>query len=160
MFNFGLKDRTTNVMNMLRFLRRAKSPYDVLKESQKNKTMHERFKKINDKFKKLLVDAIELGKQSNKVLFFKFGGEISMAADLSNKLIHLFPKKIVIVAYVSELKVNISMRGLGARDLLLESIKGLENATGGGHKFAVGARVMVKDLDKFKENIEELVDKK
>ena len=64
------------------------------------------------------------------------------------------------MAYVSELKVNISMRGLGARDLLLESIKGLENATGGGHKFAVGARVMVKDLDKFKENIEELVTKK
>ncbi len=160
MFNFGLKDRTTNVINMLRFLRGAKSPYEVLKESQKNKTMHHRFEQINTKFKKLLRNAIEIGKQSNKVLFFKFGGEISMVADLSNQLIHLFPKKIIIVAYVSGLKVNISMRGLQARDLLLKAIKGLENATGGGHKYAVGARVMVKDLDKFKENIEELITEK
>ena len=31
--------------------------------------------------------------------------------------------------------------------------KGLKNATGGGHAAAAGARIMKKDLKKFKENI-------
>ena len=35
-----------------------------------------------------------------------------------------------------------------------------EGATGGGHENAVGARVKVKDLEKFKERFSELVEKR
>ncbi|GAH40726.1 unnamed protein product, partial [marine sediment metagenome] len=59
--------------------------------------------------------------------------------------------------YVTESKANISMRGLGVRDLVLKAIEGLENATGGGHENAVGGKIMIKDLEKFKENLEKLI---
>jgi len=37
MFCFGLKDTTTNVVKMMKFLIGAKSPYEVLEETSKNK---------------------------------------------------------------------------------------------------------------------------
>jgi len=44
----------------------------------------------------------------------------------------------------------------GKRDmnkLLGESVKGLEEATGGGHPKAAGGTFLKKDLEKFKQNI-------
>ena len=37
--------------------------------------------------------------------------------------------------------------------LMKEGIKGLENATGGGHVHASAAKFLKKDLEKFKENL-------
>ena len=88
------------------------------------------------------------------MLFFKFGGDLSISGDLANELSYLFPEKIIVVAYMTESKANISMRGQHVRGLVLKAIEGLENATGGGHESAVGAKVMIKDLEKFKERIE------
>lgn len=156
-FNFALMDRTTNVVNMLRFLIKAKSPYEVLEEGSKNYSMHQRFNQINTKYQKLLKRAIEFEKKSEKMLFFKFGGDLSISSDLSNELAYLFPKKIIVTAYVTESKANISMRGQHVRGLVLKAIEGLENATGGGHENAVGAKVMIKDLEKFKEKLEKLI---
>jgi len=34
-----------------------------------------------------------------------------------------------------------------------KGIEGLENSTGGGHAKAAGAKIMKKDLEKFKRNI-------
>ena len=47
--------------------------------------------------------------------------------------------------------------GKNIRKVTLEAIKGLENATGGGHEHATGAQVTVEDLPKFKENLIKLV---
>ncbi len=160
MFSFGLKDRTTNVMNMLRFLIKAKSPYEVLEESPKNYSMHQRFNQINSKYHKFLSKATELGGNSGRLLFFKFGGDLSISADLANELSYLFPDKIIVVAYDAGIKANISMRGENVRDIVLKAIEGLENATGGGHENAVGAKVMIKDLEKFKEKLEKLITNK
>ncbi len=160
MFNFALMDRTTNVVNMLRFLIKAKNPYEVLEETKKNYSMHQRFNQINAKYQQLLKRAIEFEKESEKMLFFKFGGDLSISSDLSNELIYLFPEKIVVTAYVTESKANISMRGKNVLSLVLKAIEGFENATGGGHKNAVGAKVMIKDLERFKEKLEKLITNK
>jgi len=159
MFNFALMDRTTNVINMLRFLIKVKSPYEVLEESKENYSMHCRFEQINERYQKFLSKATELGRNSGKLLFFKFGGDLSISSDLANELIYLFPEKIIVTAYITESKANISMRGGHVRGLVLKAIEGLENATGGGHENAVGAKVMIKDLEKFRENVEKLVEK-
>lgn len=154
---FGLKDRTTNVINMIRFLMKVKTPYEVLEENSKNYTMHYRFKQVESKYQKLLKKATSIGKKQGKMLFFQYGGDLSISGDLSNELAYSFPDKLIVVAYLKGVKTNISIRGKKSRDILLEAIKDLEEVSGGGHEEAVGAQVRFEDLEKFKENLEKLV---
>jgi len=159
LFLFALKDRTTNVINMLRFLMVVKSPYDVLEETSKNKKMHERFEELDKKYKILLEKAL-LEDNKGKVIFFKYGGEMSISSDLSNELAYLFPEKFIVVIYENESKSTMAIRGKGVREVALEVISDLENATGGGHDNAVGVKINSHDLDKFKEKFLEIVGKK
>jgi single-stranded DNA-specific DHH superfamily exonuclease len=156
MLCFALKDRITNVIKMLKFLTEVKTPYEVLEESNKNREMHLRFKQINKKYQKLLEKAKMLA-DNNKLLFFQYAGDLSISADLSNELCYLFPKKIIIVVYVSGIKGNISGRGEKVKGIILKAIEGIEGATGGGHENAVGAQVKIEDLERFRENIEKLI---
>lgn len=159
MFSFGLKDRTTNVVNMIKFLIKAKGPEDVLNESSRNYTMHKRFKDIDEKYQKLLKKAIALEKHKDPILFFQYGGDLSISSDLSNELNYLFPEKLVIVVYIKGARANISMRGENARKIFLESINNLEDAIGGGHEEAVGGRLNIEDIEKFRRNIEKIINK-
>lgn len=156
-FAFALKDRTTNVVSMIKFLIKVKNPYEILEENSANKLMHSRFEQINSKYQKYLSRAVETGKNSGKLLFFKYSGDLSISSDLSNELHYLFPKKIIVVLYLAASKINISVRGKNSRKILLQSIENLEGATGGGHPDAAGATIATKDLEKFKENFEKLV---
>jgi len=153
----GLKDRTTNVIKMIKFLMDVKTPYEVLEESPKNREMHERFKSINNKYKKFLDKAQENVNKEDKLLFFEYGGDTSMSSEISNGLRHIFPNKTVFVAYLTEGFVNISGRGENVKKILDKVLKEFDNAKGGGHEKAIGARIMRKDLDKFREKIKELV---
>ena len=155
-FNFALKDRITNVINMLRFLMKVKTPYEVLEETQKNYTMHKRFNEVNKKYNKLLEKAKEIAKNSDKILFFQYSGDLSISSDLSNKLRYLFHEKIIIVVYVTGVKANISARGKKVREMILKAIEGLEDSTGGGHEEAAGAKIKVEDLEKFRKRLVEL----
>jgi single-stranded DNA-specific DHH superfamily exonuclease len=155
--SFGLKDRTTNVVNMAKFLIGAKSPYDVLEENKKNKSFHERYKTLNSKYQHLLEKAVSARNFESKILFFKYAGDFSVSRDLSNELSYKFSEKIIVVIYVRGLKANISMRGENVKDLFLKSIKDFENATGGGHRNAVGGQMQVKDVEEFRERLEGLV---
>jgi single-stranded DNA-specific DHH superfamily exonuclease len=152
-FSFALKDTTSNVMKLIYFLVNVKTPYEVLEETAKNKGMHSRFKQIYRKYEKLVEKAKALADDS-KILFFQYGGDMSISADLSNELTFLFPKKIIIVAKVSGLKANISLRGIKIREPFLKAIKNIEGATGGGHENAVGGQIKIEDLEKFRENLE------
>lgn len=153
LFSFALKDRTTNVINMLKFLMKVETPYEVLEESSKTYNMYSRFKQINKKYDKLIEKAKSLV-NDNKILFFQYAGDLSMSSDLANELSYLFPGKIIVVIYIKGVKANISVRGKKIRDLLLKSIEKLEGATGGGHEDAVGAQIRIEDLEIFKKNLE------
>lgn len=159
MLNFGLKDRTTNVVNMLKFLTKVQSPYEIFEENSKTYAMQKRFEELNKRYKKLLEKASEEDFVEG-ILFFKYGGDLSISADLANGLRHKFPDKLIIVGYVSGAKINISGRGKSVRDIVVEIVGGLENATGGGHEKAVGAKIKTEDWDKFKERFLELVRKR
>jgi len=154
--SFGLKDRTTNVVKMIKFLTGAKGPYDVLEENKKNQSFHERYNDLNSKYQNILKKSISAEESDKKVLFFKYGGDFSVSRDLSNELSYKFENKVIVVAYVRGLKANISMRGENVKDLLSKAIKGLENARGGGHRNAVGGQIQVKDVEEFKERLEKL----
>lgn len=150
LFLFALKDRTTNVINMLKFLMLVKSPYDVLEETSKNKIMHERFEELEKKYRHLLNKAL-LEKNSEKIIFFKYGGDMSISSDLSNELAYLFPDKIIIVIYENQAKFTMAIRGKKVREIALKVISQLEGASGGGHENAVGVRIGINDLEKFKK---------
>lgn len=154
-FSFALKDRTTNVIDMLRFLVKSRSPYDVLEEKPENYHMHKRFNEINHKFKKFTQKAIEIS-DDKKMLFFTYGGDLSISSDISNYLSYKFPDKFVLVGYISGAKVNISGRGKGIKGVILKAIEDFE-ASGGGHEDAVGIQINFNDVEKFKEKIEELI---
>ena len=155
LFNFGLKDRVTNVIRMLKFLMRVKTPYEILEETKDNHLMHRRFKQIDLKYQKLMGN-VEKIKDNGKLLFFSYGGDLSISSDLANELSYRNPGKFVVVGYLSGMKVNISGRGENIRDLVLKAIEGLKDARGGGHENAVGAQVRIEDLEKFRERMEEL----
>ncbi len=154
----GLKDTTTNVVAMLKFLMKAKSPNEILEESTKTHLLHKRAEEIYTKYRKLFDRAEEVAKKSGKIVFFKYSGDLSISGELSNELKFYFPKKIIVVARVNGIKINLSLRGKKIKDYFLKAIEGIESARGGGHEDAVGGQMNDNDFDKFKERLEKLVE--
>ena len=152
--NFALKDRTSNVVKMLKFLLKIKSPCEISAEEQKNFMLF-RFNQVNKKYQKLIEKAKKFVSGKNLV-YFQYGGDLSLSAELANELSYLHPEKIIVGAYIKGAKANISIRGKNVRELTEKAISGL-NATGGGHEDATGAKVNLEDLTRFKERIESLV---
>lgn len=156
--DFSLKDTTTNVVNMIRFMMKVSGPMDVLEENSKTKQILNRFNEINNRYQMLMEKARE--DVDKKIIYFQYGGNLSISANLANQLIHEFPNKIVIVSYINKDIANISIRGnnnTDVRSLTLKALEGIEGASGGGHKSATGAKVNISDLPKFIKNFEDLV---
>jgi len=158
MFSFALMDRTTNVINMLKLLMKVKGPYDVLEENTKTHSMHKRSNELYEKYNKLIKKAKLEIKDSEKLFFFKYGGDISMSADIANKLMYLFPEKIIVVAKVADYKAGLSIRGKNIREKVVKVIENIEGATGGGHEDAVGAQMRAGDLEKFEKELRKSVE--
>lgn len=162
LLNFALKDTTTNVVRMLKFLRKVQSPVDVLQVNVQTHSIHKRFEQINNKYHKLLSKAINIGANSKDMLYFQYGGDLSVSADLANELSYRFPDKIIVIAYVKNAggTANVSLRGKDVRELTLKAIEGIELATGGGHIDATGARVPVDSISQFKKNLKKLIEER
>jgi len=153
MLNFALKDTTTNVVRMQKFLIKINSIYDLFEENSNTRQIHKKYsqlKKILDN----LIKRAELSKKKSKILFFTYSGGTSMSSELSNALKFRHPKKSIIIAYKNQEKANISARGDNIKKLILKSIETIPGATGGGHEKACGARIPIDFLDDFKKNIE------
>lgn len=152
--NFSLKDRTGNVVKMLKFMYKA-GLQDVIEEERRGGVLA-RFKQIYDKYIKLVEKACEFATK-DKILYFQYGGELSISADIANELFYRYPGKIIIVAYIKGTKANISIRGNeDIREVTIKAIEGIEHATGGGHKNATGAQMLVEDLPKFIEKFRKM----
>ena len=154
--SFALKDRTSNVVRMLKFLLKVKNPIDILIDDNKNHILF-RYKQVDKKYQKLIEKARNFAR--GKLVYFQYGGDLSLSSDISNELAYRFPNKIIVVAYLNGSKANISLRGKKVKKLTLKAIEGLE-ASGGGHEDATGAKVSLEDLPKFKSSIEELLSHK
>ena len=150
--NFGLKDSISHVVQLQNFLISCKSPSDVFLEIEMNKAFREKYREIKEKYTSLLKGAKE--SESGKIINLVYSGDLSISSDLSNELFHLYPEKYIVVAYKKGAITNISMRGIGVKVILEKIIKNLDNAIGGGHMDAVGARIRTEDLEKFGELLE------
>jgi len=153
---FGLLDKTSNVVLMLKFLMKAQSISDLIQENASTKSFLSRFEFINEKYQKLLKKAEEQVREDKKgkLLFFSYGGDMSISQELSNELIYKYPKKVVVVIYSNGGKANISIRGaIDVRNLLSKSIADIEGATGGGHEHSCGGRISADSISKFRDNL-------
>lgn len=155
MLGFGLKDRISNVIQMMKMLYNSENPYDILNESKENKALISRSLNLEKKFDKLIEKAKK--QISEKLLFFRYEGDISMSADIANKLTFLFPEKIIAVIYTKGPRANISARGKNVREIVLKAIKTIEDSTGGGHESAVGAQINKNHIDKFENNLIKII---
>ncbi|HIH34510.1 MAG TPA: DHH family phosphoesterase [Nanoarchaeota archaeon] len=154
---FSLKDKTSNVIKMMKFMQRVSSPHTILNQDGKDaEFIYSRFERINRKYEKLLERAKEAGREegSARVLFFSYGGDLSISANLSNELLYNFPKKLIVVGYLNGVRVNISLRD-GKLDLrkLLDDVMHDIPGNHGGHEHACGATVSASDLEKFRERV-------
>jgi single-stranded DNA-specific DHH superfamily exonuclease len=152
--SFALKDRTSNVVRMLKFLMNVKSPQEILKDEPRNHMLF-RYGQVNKKYQRLIEKARKFTR--GKIVYFQYGGDLSLSGDIANELAYRFPGKIVVVAYIKGTKANISLRGSNVKEITKKAIEGFQDATGGGHENATGAKLNVEDLPKFKEKLEKLV---
>jgi len=156
--DFSLKDTTTHVVGMLKFMMNVNGPMDVLEENNKTRHIFERYNEINSRHQMLMEKARREVK--GNLIYFQYGGNLSLSANLANQLSYEFPDKVIVVVYLNGDIANISLRGSNdIRSLTLSAIEGIEGATGGGHTNATGAKMVVDKLPEFKKRIEELVER-
>lgn len=156
--DFSLKDRTTNVVKMLKFMMKAKGPMDVLEENFDTKQILKRYSEINSKYKKLIKKAREY--IGDKMIYFQYAGDLSLSSNLANQLSYEFPNKVIVVAYIKGEVANLSIRGsfVDVREITLKASKGLKSTKMGGHKHACGGKMNIDDLKKFEKKIKKIVD--
>jgi oligoribonuclease NrnB/cAMP/cGMP phosphodiesterase (DHH superfamily) len=150
--NFGLMDSTTHIVHLQNYLIRCKNPGEVFAESEGNKSFREKYYEVKKKYESFVSKAEE--DTTGKIIFFEYGGDLSISSEIANVIYHKYPKKIVVVAYKKGNVANVSARGKNVRAMLENVLKKVEGH-GGGHEDAVGARVSVSDLGKFRKAFEE-----
>lgn len=154
--SFALKDRTSNVISMLKTLLKIKSAYELFEED-KMKNIYSRYNQINSKYSKLLEKAKELSKHSRKIFLFRYAGDLSISGELSNELFYLFPEKVIAVSYMKGNEAKISFRySKNIRDKVVKIAEDL-SGRGGGHEQAFAITVPASKLDELKEKLEKII---
>lgn len=155
--NFALKDSTTNVLKMIRFLIKASSVQDILQEGKENKEMHKRYNQLAKVLEGVKKKAEKEYDKKKKLLFYTYQSDISMSSEVSNALIYSHKDSYIFLGIKKEGKVKFSARGKNVREIVLKAIEGLEGATGGGHEDACGIQFPEDKLEEFRKRIEELI---
>lgn len=156
--SFGLRDKTSNVVSMMKFLMKANSIYDLIEENPKTASFLKRFKEIDEKYKRILKKAEDSIEED--LIWYSYAGDMSINSYISNELFYRYPHKVIVVIYGKSDIVNISLRWeKNIRLATVNALQGIEGATGGGHEHATGARVPKDKLMEFKEKLLEEVKK-
>jgi len=80
--SFAMKDKTSNVVSLMRFLMKANGASDILEENAKTKTFLDRFNYMNEKYQKLIKKAEESVR--GDILFFTYSGDLSISQYTAN----------------------------------------------------------------------------
>ena len=150
--SFGMKDKTSNVVSMMKFLMKANSIHDLVEENTRTVSFLKRFKEIDEKYKRILKKAEDSIEEN--LIWYSYAGDLSINQYIANELFYRYPHKVIVVIYGKSDIVNISLRW--EKDIRLatvNAIKGIEGATGGGHEHATGARIPKDKLGEFKEKL-------
>ncbi|VVB79999.1 DHHA1 domain protein [uncultured archaeon] len=150
MLNYGLKDTTTNVVKLMKYMEKANNPSDILVENKETINLHKKFRKVNEYIEKM---SKKVRKIDDKMLLLEYSGENSMSSEISNYLLSKNKDKFILVSYMGQGNCNVSIRGKRSKEILAKAIKGIEGASGGGHEEACGARIPTDKWEEFKEKV-------
>jgi single-stranded DNA-specific DHH superfamily exonuclease len=157
--SFGLRDKTSNVVSMMRFLMKVKNPHEIIDENSHTRSFLKRFKEINEKYKRILAKA-EGAYNGGEILYFSYSGDMSINQYIANELMYYHPHKIIFVVYATGNLANVSLRwDRDIRTPTVNALKHIEGATGGGHENSTGARMPKDKVDFFKEKLIEEIEK-
>jgi len=148
LLNFALKDTTTNVVNMLRYMMKIKDIYDILHENSRNRDIHLRVKQLGKIYERLMEKA-ENNLTEEPLFVFTYSGDTAMSAELANGLYFKHKDKFVIVVFRKQDRLNASIRGKGAKKVLAKIIKKMPEVNGGGHEEACGAQIPTDQFEEF-----------
>ncbi len=162
--SFNLKGTVQETMKSVLVLTRIESPYEILNQTTpRGKYLYKKYQRLAGKYDALLQRARNAAKEGSKVLLFTYEDDaMSLTSDLSNELLWLFPKHLIMVARRHGGEYKYSLRSAGKYEIpgmLSRALKGVEGY-GGGHTFACGACVAERDNEKFVKSIERQLKKK
>jgi single-stranded DNA-specific DHH superfamily exonuclease len=158
-FSFVLKGKTSDVKKCFKVLTRVKEPDEILKQkSSQGKFVYRKFLKINEGYTELIEAGKKCAKDDDELLLYIYNeNKMSFSSDLSNELLHRYPKKLIIVGRDKQNEVKMSLRYYKpVRDILKKALIGVEGY-GGGHECACGANVKKDDFKRFIESIREQI---
>ncbi len=156
MLNFGLMNTTTNVVKMMKYLLKISAPYELLEENSWTVDFHKRYSELKSELDALVLRAREKV-SDDSLLLFSYSGKTSMSSILASRLYFENPDKLLVVAYKSPEKINISIRGIGAKGLTEKVVQKIDGATGGGHEEATGAMIPADSWEEFVSVAKEFV---
>tara|TARA_Y100000310_G_scaffold293467_1_gene323056 strand:+ start:3949 stop:4998 length:1050 start_codon:yes stop_codon:yes gene_type:complete len=157
--NFGLKDTTTNVVKLIKYLFSAKNAYDILEANQYTRELHKRYSELNEFYKKQIEKAKNNLDKKSPLLFFSYSGKISLSSEIANRLYYDNKNKLIVVAFKKLENINVSIRGKNALKITKELLKIIPDSIGGGHPEATGTRIPIEEFKNFKKEITELAEK-
>jgi len=151
--NLSMKDTTTNVVILYKYLMNAKGPKDILEENAKTKSFLERYEFLNKTVKKMVEKAEQDIDRKNKFLFFTYSGDMSLSQHISDELMSKHSDLRIAVGFIKGGYVKFSLRGEKIRTIMMDAMKDIEGAKGGGHEFSCGAQMNAEHIDVFKKNL-------
>ena len=142
--NFGLKDSISHVNLLFTFLSACTEPTQVLGD-EAPLSFRDKVHTLSGELDRLVDEQKILG----NLIVVHYGGATSMSADVANKLSYLHPGKYILVAYRKGSVTNLSLRGIGVKNLFESIFPFFPGLMGGGHEDAVGGRIVSASIDSF-----------
>ncbi|MBC8435333.1 DHH family phosphoesterase [archaeon] len=153
MLNFGLKDTTTNVVNLMKLLVKANNLYDLLEENSRTRALHYKYKTLSE----VLEKQVEKGNKNagKNLVYLEYSGETSMSSEVSNRLMFEHPEKSVVIIFRKQDTTSVSLRGPKAKRIVEDVVLKIPGAKGGGHEVACGAKIPLDEIENFKKALKE-----
>ena len=152
---FNLKGKTSDALKSARVLTRIEEPEEILEQStSRGNFIYRKYMKITTEYEELLSKAAK--KTKDKLFLFTYSHDkMSFTKELSNEILHKFPKKVVLICREKAGEMKCSLRspeGIELPPVLEQALEGVQGF-GGGHEHACGAVVKKEDFKQFVEQL-------
>lgn len=151
LISFLLKGRTSDAKRNIKILTRIRDPYEILDgTTSQGRFLLKHAMHAKKEYDTLLAEAKKSVKRSKFFVFIYSANKTSYTKELSNELLYLYPKKVIIVGRQKGDEIKLSLRS-GTKKIspvLGRALQGIDGY-GGGHEYACGAAVKEKDFEAF-----------
>lgn len=151
--------KRTGVETALRALIKMKSPNEIFNGSFKEaQVLLNSHKKFTIEYKRIMKNFLEKKSIFGNIVFYEIDSEMNLKSILASWVQKMFRQKIIAIVQKTNDSYDISFRrGAGVKEDLgqfaQQAIRGIPNASGGGHEAAAAARIPKNYIGKLLENL-------